>query len=218
MTLPVRPNAFARLPEPATPAPERISPEQRERVRRHFLESAAVKLRVAELCTDAILDAAGLLERAFRDGGKLLLCGNGGSAADCQHLAAEFVSRLSKNVDRPALPAMALTTDTSFLTAFANDCGFDGVFARQVEAFGRPGDVLIGISTSGSSINVLRAVEEARRRRMHTIALCGQGGALLDAADVAIAVPSLDTQFVQESHVAIEHVLAMAVERALFAT
>src|SRR5438105_13433847 len=121
-------------------------------------ESAAV-MDAAAREASSIARAASIITDAFRAGGKLLLCGNGGSAADCQHVAAEFVSRLTRDFDRPGLPAIALTTDTSFLTAYTNDVGFDGVFARQVQALGKPGDVLLAISTSGTSANVLRAVE-----------------------------------------------------------
>ena len=152
----------------------------------------------------------------FRSGGKVLLCGNGGSAADCQHMATEFVSRLSKEFERPGLPAIALTTDTSFLTAFTNDCGFEGVFARQVQALGRPGDVLIGISTSGNSPNVIRAVEAARAAKMHIIALTGNSGRLTGIVDIAIAVPSDNTQHIQEAHLGIEHLLCYLIERHLF--
>src|SRR5437879_5763667 len=136
-------------------------------------ESAAVKLRAVDVCMDSILSAADMITESFRVAGKLLLCGNGGSAADCQHLAAEFTSRLSANFVRPALPAIALTTDTSFLTAYANDFDFEGIFARQVEALGKPGDVLLGISTSGNSKNVIRAVETAKSMGLKTIVLTG---------------------------------------------
>ena len=131
-------------------------------------------------------------------------------------MAAEFVSRLTKDFERPGLPAIALTTDTSFLTAYANDCGFEGVFTRQVQALGRPGDVLIGISTSGNSTNVIQAVELARTIGMRTVSLTGSGGRLAKLADVAITVPSDDTQHIQEVHLAVEHLLCMLVERALF--
>lgn len=160
--------------------------------------------------------AAELIAQAFRDQGKLLLCGNGGSAADCQHMAAEFVSRLTKSFERPGLPAIALTTDSSFLTAYANDCGFDGVFERQVQALGRPGDVVLGISTSGNSPNVVRAVRCARASGLRSIALTGEGGLLGSLADVAIAVPTADTQHIQEAHLAIEHLICALVERELF--
>ena len=117
--------------------------ERRETARAYFHASADTKRRTAEACEDAIVAAADLIAQAFRADGKVLICGNGGSAADCQHMAAEFVSRLTKDFERPGLPAIALTTDSSFLTAFANDCGFDGVFERQVQALGRPGDVVV---------------------------------------------------------------------------
>jgi D-sedoheptulose 7-phosphate isomerase len=152
-------------------------------------------------------------------GGKLLLCGNGGSAADCQHLAAEFTSRLRLDFARPALPALALTTDASFLTAFANDFSFTGAFARAVEVLGRPGDVLLGITTSGRSQNVLAAFEQARRQNLKCIAFTGQAGVPSGAAvDVAIAVPSAKTQHVQETHIALAHLLCQIVEESLFST
>jgi phosphoheptose isomerase len=146
-----------------------------ETVANHLRESAAVKLRTIESCTTAILTPADLIAESFHNGGKLLLCGNGGSAADCQHMAAEFTSRLSADIVRPGLPAIALTTDTSFLTAYGNDFDFDGVFARQVQALGKSGDVLIGISTSGRSKNVIRALETAKAMGMKTVALTGAG-------------------------------------------
>jgi D-sedoheptulose 7-phosphate isomerase len=182
----------------------------------HLLESAEIKRLTATKCAVSIAQAGVILASTFMAGGKLLLCGNGGSAADCQHMAAEFVSRLSRQFDRRALPALALTTDTSFLTAFGNDYSFDGVFERQVEAFGASGDVLIAISTSGNSPNVLRAVEAARRKNIRTIALTGNSGGLSTLADLAIKVPSANTQYIQETHLAIEHVLCELVESTLF--
>jgi len=187
-----------------------------DRVRAHLLESAEVKRQMVETCVDSILAAADLIAEAFQSGGKVLLCGNGGSAADCQHMAAEFVNRLTADFERPGLPAVALTTDTSFLTAFANDCDFEGVFERQVQTLGKPGDVLIGISTSGNSTNVIRAVEAARAANMRTIALTGSGGCLAGMANVTISVPSTDTQYIQEAHLAIEHILCDLVEQYLF--
>ena len=157
-----------------------------------------------------------MMSDVFRSGGKLLICGNGGSAADAQHVAAELVSRLTKDFDRPGLPAIALTTDTSFLTAYANDIDFEGVFERQVQALGREGDLLIGISTSGNSPNVLRAVAYAKAHGMKTIGLTGNKGKLSTAADCAVAVPSADTQYIQESLLAIEHIACEIVERTLF--
>jgi len=188
----------------------------RERVRNSLFQSADLKKQTADVCADAIVAGADLIATAFAAGNKLLLCGNGGSAADCQHLAAEFVSRFRREVDRRALPAIALTTDSSFLTAFANDIGYDGVFERQVEALGLPGDVLIGISTSGSSKNVVLAIELAKARGLRTIALTGSGGVLRGMVDVGIAVPSRDTQHIQETHLAIEHALCDLVEATLF--
>lgn len=185
-------------------------------IERQLKESAAVKIDVIEHCSDAIARAAHLIGEALKSGGKLLLCGNGGSAADCQHVAAEFVNLLSLDVVRPALAAIALTTDTSFLTAFSNDFGFEGVFERQVQALGKPGDTLMGISTSGGSQNVLRALRAARTLHMHTIILMGRSGVLAEEADVAICVPNTKTQRIQEASLAIEHILCDLVERELF--
>jgi D-sedoheptulose 7-phosphate isomerase len=186
-------------------------------VRRHLNESAGVARLVAERCAPAIVRAAELLVSSLRDGGKLLLCGNGGSAADCQHLAAEFMNTLTRPVVRPPLPAIALTTDTSLLTAVANDHGFEGVFARQVLAVGRAGDVLMAISTSGDSPNILRALEAARAAGLLTILLSGEtGGKAQPLADAAVLVPSTDTQRIQEAHITVGHVLCDLVERALF--
>lgn len=188
----------------------------RERMLAHLQESAEVARRVTDECADAMLAGAALIAETFRAGGKILLCGNGGSAADAQHVAAELVSRLTADFARPGLPAIALTTDTSFLTAYANDCGFDGVFARQVQALGKAGDLLIGISTSGNSRNVTQAVEAARQATMHVLVLTGQGGRLAAMADVAIAVPSTHTQYIQEAHLVVEHILCDLAERHLF--
>jgi len=179
-------------------------------------KSAEVKLRVADRCGGEILAAAEVISECYRAGGKLLLCGNGGSAADCQHMAAEFVSRLTDSFDRPALGAIALTTDTSFLTAYANDRGYEGIFERQVEALGRPGDVLVAISTSGTSKNVRLAVELAREIGMKSIGLVGNAGRLGGGCDVTVAVPDDSTQHIQEAHLAIEHVICDLVEIELF--
>jgi D-sedoheptulose 7-phosphate isomerase len=190
----------------------------RRRIKTHLLESAEVKQRVAELCMESILAAAVLVEKAFRSGGKVLLCGNGGSAADCQHMATELIGRLSKEFERPGLPAIALTTNTSFLTAHSNDFNFESVFERQVQVLGRPGDVLIGISTSGNSVNIIRAFEAAKAMDISTIALTGNQGRLMTLGDVTIAVPSEDTQYIQEAHLAIEHILCELLERSLFSS
>ena len=160
---------------------------------------------------ESIALACELLREAMADGHKVLLCGNGGSAADAQHIAAELVGRFV--AERRALPAIALTTDTSALTAIANDYGYDVVFARQVEALGQPGDILIAISTSGRSKNVLAAAVAARARGMKVIGLAGgTGGELAGACDVAIVAPSSDTARIQECHIAIGHVLCESVD------
>ena len=179
-------------------------------------ESLAVQRRSVDACLEDLITAANVAAQSLKADGKILLCGNGGSAADCQHVATELVGRLSRSLTRPAMAAIALTTDTSFLTAFANDVGFEGVFARQVEGLGRPGDVLIGISTSGNSRNVLRAVEVARSRGMITMALVGDGGSLSDAVDHAIVVPDQDTQHIQEAMLPLEHLLCLLIEDRLY--
>jgi D-sedoheptulose 7-phosphate isomerase len=188
-----------------------------QRARAYLLETSAVARRAADACADDVGRAAELLVNALLDGGKILLCGNGGSAADSQHLAAEFVSTLTVDNRRPAIPALALTTDTSILTAIANDFGFEGVFARQVEALGRAGDVLIGISTSGDSDDIVRAFEQAAAQGLRTIALTGSsGGRLAPMATVAIRVPSDETSHIQECHIATGQLLAFMVEEALY--
>jgi D-sedoheptulose 7-phosphate isomerase len=188
-----------------------------EIAKRHLEQSIATKQLLIESGVPAIIEAADLIAASFRAGHKLLLCGNGGSAGDAQHIAAEFVSLLRLDFPRPGLPAIALTTDTSFLTASANDFGFEGVFARQVETFGQAGDVLIGISTSGNSKNVVAAFKAARDRGVRTVELTGQNkGAIGEYADIAICVPSRVTQFIQESHIAIGHILCQIVECAVF--
>jgi D-sedoheptulose 7-phosphate isomerase len=185
-------------------------------VERRLRESAEVKRQVAQYCTETIVAVAALMADSLRSGGKILLCGNGGSAADCQHIAGELVNFLSKSFKRPGLAALALTTDTSLLTAIANDCGFESVFERQVQTLGQPGDVLLGISTSGNSPNVVRAVAAAKEMRMGAVALTGSGGKLENMADITIAIPSDNTQYIQESHLAVEHLLCELVETYLF--
>jgi phosphoheptose isomerase len=173
-----------------------------------------VKRALIETCGPSISDAAAEIVRSLAGGGKVLLCGNGGSAADAQHVAAELVGRFAH--DRRALAAVALTTDTSTLTAVANDLGFEQVFARQVEALGVPGDVLLAITTSGASANVVAALESARARGLRTIALTGSGGTKLEQrADVVIAVPATPVARIQEAHLLIEHVLCETVEELL---
>lgn len=172
-----------------------------------------MKLQTAERCAADIERAAMLIADAFKAGGKLLICGNGGSAADSQHMAAELVSRLTLDFDRPGLPAISLTTDSSIITAYANDIDFSGVFERQVQALGRAGDVLLGISTGGSALNVIAAVKQARLLGMKTIALTALKGPLAGLTDIAIRVPADVTAHIQEAHLAVEHTICHLVER-----
>jgi D-sedoheptulose 7-phosphate isomerase len=186
-------------------------------ITRELRESAALKVHVAET-QGAIMQA--MIEciwESMQQGGKLLMCGNGGSAADAQHLATECMVRLE--TERAPLPAIALTTDTSLLTAAGNDYGFETIFARQVAGLGRPGDVLLVISTSGNSPNVVRAVEEAHRGGMHTLGLLGKdGGRLKQMVHMALVVPSSSTQRIQEVHITIGHILCGALERRILST
>lgn len=182
-----------------------------------LLESAEVKKRILSQCTDQILKAVEIITNAFRNGKKLLLCGNGGSAADSQHIATEFVIRLNPEIKRPGLPAIAITTDTSNLTAGGNDIGFENTFARTVEALGNEGDVLIGISTSGNSENVIRAVKKAKEKGMTVIGFLGRdGGKMKELCDLAIIVPSNNTQRIQEGHITIGHIISELVEMELY--
>ncbi|HET9671521.1 MAG TPA: SIS domain-containing protein [Actinomycetota bacterium] len=188
----------------------------RRAARDHLEEDGRTLQRVPEACLDDVVEAALALARCLRAGGTILVCGNGGSAADAQHFATELVGTLTLDRIRPSIPAVALTTDTSLLTAVANDFGVERMFARQVEALGRSGDALLAISTSGTSANVLAAVEEARARGLLVVALTGAtGGKLAPAADVAIRAPSDVTAHVQTAHLAIEHTLATLLERQL---
>lgn len=163
---------------------------------------------------DSIASVAGVCVEALRNGHKILFCGNGGSAADAQHLAAELVGRYK--LERPAMNAVALTVDTSILTAVGNDYGYDDVFRRQVEGLGFAGDVLVGLSTSGNSANVVRAMEQARKMGMATVALTGcKGGAMAAVADYALCVPSEMTNHIQEMHIACGHLVCELVERSI---
>ncbi|HGY55077.1 MAG TPA: SIS domain-containing protein [Caldithrix abyssi] len=183
----------------------------------HLQESAATKQRIIEHCLEDIEQAVHLLQDSLKAGGKLLLCGNGGSAADAQHIAAEFVVRLSKDLQRPAIAAIALTTDTSLLTAAGNDIGFDNIFARQVEALGKENDTLIGITTSGNSTNVILAAKEAKKIGMSTIGFLGQNtGEAKELFDISIHIPSKNTQHIQEGHITVGHIICELVERSMF--
>lgn len=192
------------------------SRKYRDQVRKRLLESAEIKKKVAQQCLESILAAAQLIIDTFRSGGKVMICGNGGSAADSQHMAGELVCVINKTFDRPGFPAIALTTDTSILTAHANDMGFENVFKRQVLALGKPGDLLIGISTSGSSPNILVAIKSARESKMGTVILTGNNEKTKKLADVTVCVPSNNTQYIQESHLAIEHIICELVEQDFF--
>jgi D-sedoheptulose 7-phosphate isomerase len=186
-----------------------------ERVREIARESIEAKKAFFDSNAENVVRAAELLVTSIKAGGKVLIFGNGGSAADAQHIAAELVNRL--NYDRPPIAAIALTTDTSILTSVGNDSSFEDLFARQVVALGRKGDVALAISTSGNSPNVLRAVEAARELGIKTIALAGRdGGNLAAAADLALVVESSATQRIQETHITIAHILCELVEDAVY--
>jgi len=179
---------------------------------------ASIELKQAILENDALLqviaDVSELCLQAYKNGNKLLLAGNGGSAADSQHIAAEFVSRFE--MERPGLPALALTTDTSVLTAIGNDYGYEQLFARQVQANAVSGDIFIGISTSGNSPNILAAIGVAKDMGVITVGLAGSGGAIQSVCDYCIAVPSVSTPTIQESHIMIGHMICAYVEIAYF--
>lgn len=161
---------------------------------------------------DALATVASHVSKSLKSGGKVMLCGNGGSAADSQHIAAELIGRFEK--ERASMAALALTTDTSALTAIGNDYGYDQVFSRQVEGIGQPGDVLIGISTSGNSANVVKAMEAAAHKNITTVALVGDkpGGAMQAIADYVLAAPSTNTARIQECHILMMHILCQLVE------
>lgn len=194
-----------------------IPPMLEQRIQRQFFDSADLKYQAAEALSRPIADAAQALLGSLTAGGKVLVCGNGGSAADAQHFAAEFVGRFER--ERPGLAALALTTDSSILTAIANDYAYEQVYAKQVQALGQPGDVLIAISTSGNSANVLAAVRAAHERELTVVALTGRGGGALAGAladtDVHICVPHERTARIQEVHLLALHCLCDAVDHQL---
>lgn len=188
-----------------------------QRIQRQFFDSADLKYAAAETLAKPVVDAVSALVGCITGGGKVLVCGNGGSAADAQHFAAEFVGRFER--ERPGLAALALTVDTSILTAVGNDYGYDAVFSKQVEALGAPGDVLVAISTSGNSSNVLAAVDAAKKKDMTIIAMTGNGGGKiaerLGETDVHICVPHERTARIQEVHLLVLHCLCDAVDLQL---
>lgn len=190
--------------------------QQQKIVSQQLAESAAIKRDLAEKNAGQIVKISQRIIDCYRRGGKVLFCGNGGSAADAQHLAAELVGRFGKG--NPPLAAIALTTDTSVLTCLSNDYSFDEVFVKQVEALGQRGDILVGISTSGESENVLRAVRRARELGLFTVALTGSGGGpLAESSDLYLKVPSEDSQRIQEAHITIGHIVLNLLERELAA-
>ncbi len=199
-------------------APSQNTSESRKKfITDSLRQSSEIKLLILEKCSEDISKAVDLIIKAFNGKKKVLLCGNGGSAADAQHLATEFVIRLSPYIKRPGLPAIALTTDSSMLTAGANDLGYENVFTRSIETLGSEGDVLIGISTSGNSPSINRAFQKAREMRITTIGFLGKnGGDSKKLVDLAIIVPSDDTQRIQEGHITIGHIIFQQVEQEMF--
>ena len=187
----------------------------REIVIEELEESAEVKKLIAKTLPGVIVTAIQIVINTYKAGGKVLLIGNGGSAADAQHIAAEFIGRFK--LERVGLPAIALTTDTSIITALANDYGYDTVFSRQLEALANDKDVLIAITTSGTSSNILKAIEVARSKNVKVIGLTGgDGGKLQDVADITIIVPSDNIPRIQEAHITIGHIICDLVEKELF--
>jgi D-sedoheptulose 7-phosphate isomerase len=187
----------------------------RDTIKDILLQSIQIKEDLLRTRVDQIIELSGLVIDCFKKGGKVIFCGNGGSASDSQHLAAEFVGRYQK--DRAGLPAIALTTNTSVLTSLANDYGYEIVFSRQLEALGQKNDILIGISTSGKAKNVSAAIKQAKKMGIKSIAFTGgDGGELAKLADVSLVVPSLVTARIQEAHITVGHIICDLVEKELF--
>ena len=187
----------------------------KENIKNQILESAKIKNEMVNNGVESIEKAAQLLIESVKDGGKILWCGNGGSAADAQHLATELMGGMSDH-DRMPIPSIALTTDSSFITAWSNDTDFDSIFSRQVQGLGEKGDVLVGISTSGNSENVINALKQAKYKNLKTIAFTGKTGGSLDGiADITIKVPSDNTQRIQESHIMIGQILCSLIELSI---
>ena len=187
----------------------------KENIKNQILESAKIKNEMVKNGLESIEKAAELLIGSINAGGKILWCGNGGSAADAQHLATELMGGMSDH-DRMPIPSIALTTDSSFITAWSNDTDFDSIFSRQVQGLGAEGDVLIGISTSGNSENVINALKQAKYKNLKTIAFTGKTGGNLDGiADITIKVPSDNTQRIQESHIMIGQILCSLIELSI---
>jgi D-sedoheptulose 7-phosphate isomerase len=188
-----------------------------QRIQQQFFDSADLKYAAAEVLTRPISEAAQVLLHAITSGGKVLACGNGGSAGDAQHFAAEFVGRFER--ERPGLAALSISTDTSILTAIGNDYAFDQIYAKQVQALGQPGDVLLAITTSGNSANILEAIDAAHQKDMVVVALTGKGGGKVNGAlnecDIHICVPHDRTARIQEVHLLVIHCLCDAVDVSL---
>lgn len=187
-----------------------------ELIKNKFKELQEVLNNFEIEASDSINSTANLIAESFRNGNKILTCGNGGSASDSQHFAAEFVNSFSKTINRVALPAISLTGDSSVLTSIANDKNFESVFSRQVEAFGKPGDVLVVFTTSGESKNCLKALETAKRLSLKTVSFTQKNKISAKISDMLIEVPSSDTQTIQECHIVAYHIIAELVEKILF--
>ena len=187
----------------------------RQKIINQIRESADVKNTMIVASVEDIEKAAEMMVAAVQNGNKILWCGNGGSAADAQHMAAELMRGLRSH-DRPAIQSIALTTDTSFITAWSNDTDYESIFSRQIEGLGSAGDILMAISTSGNSRNVVKAVESCKEKGITVIVLTGKtGGVLKDMGDVTISIPSDDTQRIQEGHLLAEHILCEMVEKSV---
>ena len=187
----------------------------KENIKNQILESAKIKNKIVEDGVEQIEKAAEVFINCIKNGGKIFWCGNGGSAGDAQHLATELMGGMTDH-DRKPIPSIALTTDSSFLTAWSNDTDFESVFSRQIQGLGEKGDVLVGISTSGNSKNVINAIKQAKYKNLKTISLTGKTGGNLDGvADITIKVPSNDTQRIQESHIMIGQILCSLLELSL---
>lgn len=192
-----------------------VMAEMEKIIEKSFQESIRAKKQSLERNSQELIEAATMIVDAFHDGCKLMIFGNGGSAADAQHMAAEFVNRFV--IERPSLPALALTTDTSVLTSISNDYSFDEVFSKQIKALGMEGDIAWGISTSGASANVLQALVSARDRRLRTIGMTGRGGSrMAEVSDVLITVDASDTARIQECHITMGHIIIELVDYQLF--
>ena len=185
----------------------------KELIKQQIYDSIEVKKELINYGIDLIEQAGSILVDSIKSGGKILWCGNGGSAADAQHLATELMGGMTDH-DRKPIPSIALTTDSSFLTAWPNDCDFESIFSRQIQGIGNDGDVLIGISTSGNSKNIIKAIKQAKYKKLKTIVFTGQDGGNIDGlADLTIKVPSSNTQRIQESHIMIGQILCSILEQ-----